>query len=42
MVKNFNNISKTNIHLSFELIGHKKKTSTYDVGNPGPVWRQAQ
>jgi hypothetical protein len=37
MVKNSTNINKTNKHLSPSLTEHKK-TSTYDVWNPGLAW----
>jgi len=40
MVNNFTNINKTNNHSSPQLIQHKK-TTTYDVRNPGPGFRQA-
>ena len=36
MVNNSTNINKTNNHLSPSLNEHKKGTTTYDVGNPGP------
>ena len=37
-------INKTNInnHLLHQIIEHQKKTTTYDVGNPGPGLGQAQ
>jgi hypothetical protein len=37
MVINSTNINKMNNHLSSELnLLNTKKTTTYDVGNPGP------
>jgi hypothetical protein len=37
-----NNCINTNNHLSPELSEHKKNTTTYEVGNPGPGFGQAQ
>ena len=34
--------AKTNNHLSPQLIEYNKKTTTYDVENPGPGLEQAQ
>jgi hypothetical protein len=44
MVTNSTNICKTNSHLSPKLIeDNKKKTTTYDVGNPGSgLWHAQQ
>ena len=43
MVNDSTNINKTNIHLSPQLTEHKKGGDmTYDVGNPGPGFGQAQ
>ena len=43
MVINSTNINKMNNHLSSELnLLNTKKTTTYDVGNPGPDLGQAQ
>ena len=43
MVNNPTSTNKTNNHLSPLIIKHKKKkTTTYDVGNPGPGLKQAQ
>ena len=36
MVNSFTNIKKTNNHLSPQTIQHKRETTAYDVGNPGP------
>ena len=41
MVNNFNNINKTNNHISPQIIEHKKTTS-YNVGNPGTCLEQIQ
>jgi hypothetical protein len=41
MANNSTNINKTNDHLLPQLIEHKK-TTTYDVGNPGSGLGQAQ
>jgi len=35
MVNNSTNINKTNNNHSPQLTKHKKKNTTYDVGNPG-------
>jgi hypothetical protein len=37
MVNNSTNITKTNDHLSPQIIEHKNKITTYGGGNPGPV-----
>ena len=42
MVNNSTIINKVNNHLSPSLTEHKKNTTAYDVGNPGPGLRQAQ
>jgi len=42
MVNNLININKTNNHLSLQIIEHKKKTTTYNIGNPGSDLGQAQ
>ena len=42
MVNNSTNINKTNNNHSPQLTKHKKKNTTYDVGNPGPGLGQAQ
>jgi hypothetical protein len=43
MIINSTNINKMNNHLSSELnLLNTKKTTTYDVGNPGPDLGQAQ
>jgi len=36
MVYNSTSLNKKNNHLSPQIIEHKKKPTTYDVGNPGP------
>ena len=41
MVNNSTNINKTNVCLSPQLTEHKK-TTTYDVGNPGHGLEQTQ
>jgi hypothetical protein len=41
MVNNSSNINKTNNHLSPQII-NPKKTTTYEVGNPGPFLGQTQ
>ena len=40
MINNSTKINKTNNHLSHLIIGHEK-TTTFDVGNPGPGLVQA-
>lgn len=40
MVNNFNNINTTNNHLPPQTTEHKK-TTTYDIRNPDPAFRQA-
>jgi len=43
MVNNSTNINKTNNYLSPQFIEHlKKKTTTYDIGNPSPGLEQTQ
>jgi hypothetical protein len=42
MVNNSTNVNKTNNHLSLQITKHKKKTRTYDIGNPDPGLGQAQ
>jgi hypothetical protein len=43
MVINSTNINKTNNILSFQLNSlNTKKTTTYDIGSPGPGFGQAQ
>ena len=42
MVNSSTNINKTNNHLSPQFTEHKKKHTTYDVGNPSPSLRRAQ
>lgn len=36
MVNKFNNINKTNNHLTSPQLINIEKTTTYDIGNPGP------
>ena len=42
MVNSSTNINKTNNHLTPQLVDKKKKTTTYDVGNPDPGLGYAQ
>ena len=43
MVNNFTNMNKMNNHISFELNSlNTKKTTIYDVGNPGSGLGQVQ
>jgi hypothetical protein len=42
MVNDFTNINKTKNHVSSQILEQKNKTTTYEVGNPGPGWGQAQ
>ena len=41
LISNSTNINKTNNHLSPQII-NPKKTTTYEVGNPGPFLGQTQ
>jgi hypothetical protein len=41
MVNNSTNINKTNNHLSNLKLMNIKKTTTYDIGDPGPGLGQA-
>jgi hypothetical protein len=36
MVNNSTNLNRTNNYLSLQIIEHRKKLTTYDVGNPTP------
>ena len=42
MVNNSTDINKTNNHLSPQLIEHKNKNMTYDIGNLSPYLGKAQ